>query len=58
MTAPLIISSVTIWSALAPLPELGFALQLAGVGAAVGSAVALRAKHRAADVDTWRITTA
>lgn len=58
MTTPLITSTATVWSALAPLTELGFALQLAGVGAAVGSAVALRAKHRAADVDTWRITTA
>lgn len=44
--------------ALAAVPELGFALQLAGVGAAVGSAVALYARRRDAKADTWRITTA
>ena len=44
--------------ALAPVPELGFALQLAAAGGALGSAVALRAKRRPVEVDTWRITTA
>lgn len=44
--------------AVAPLPELGFVLQAVGLGAAIGSAVALRARRRDADVDTWRITTA
>jgi len=43
--------------ALAPVPELGFVLQAAGIGAAIGSVVALRARRRDADVDTWRITT-
>ena len=32
--------------ALAPLPELAFALQLGSAGAAVGAAIALRAKQR------------
>ena len=58
MTAPLIISTALTSSALAPVPELGLVLQLAGLGAALGAAVALRAKHRAATVDTWQITTA
>lgn len=58
MTATLISLTVPVWSALAPVPELGLVLQLAGFGAAIGSAVALRAKHRAPTVDTWRITTA
>lgn len=44
--------------ALAPVPELGFVLQVAAVGAAIGSAVALRARKHDGDVDTWRITTA
>lgn len=39
------------------MPELGFALQLAGFGAAIGSAVALRAKRRTPTADTWQITT-
>ncbi len=49
---------VLVSLALAPIPELGLALQLAGLGAAAGSAVALRARHRNPDVDAWRITTA
>jgi len=44
--------------AVVPVPELGFVLQAGGVGAAIGSAVALRARRRDPDVDTWRITTA
>jgi len=43
---------------LAPMPEVAFVLQVGAVGAAIGSAVALRARSRYADVDTWRITTA
>lgn len=43
---------------LAPVPEVGFVMQLAAVGAAIGSAVALRARGRDAEADTWRITTA
>ncbi len=42
---------------LAPVPEVAFVLQVGAVGAAIGSAVALRARTRDADVDTWRITT-
>lgn len=44
--------------AVAAVPELGFVLQAAGIGAALGSAVALRAQCRWRDVDTWQITTA
>lgn len=44
--------------AVAPVPELGFVLQIAGLGAAIGSAVALRARRRDPAADTWRITTA
>lgn len=58
MTAPLISLTVTFTSALAPITELAFVLQLAGLGAGIGSAVALRARHRDPDADTWRITTA
>jgi len=58
MIAPLIVSTILMSSAPASVPELGLVLQLAGLGAAVGAAVALRAKHRAATVDTWQITTA
>ncbi len=43
---------------LAALPEVGFVLQVASVSALVGALVALRAKRRFADVDTWAITTA
>lgn len=45
-------------AAVASNPQLGFALQLAALGASVGSAVALRAKRRDPDADTWAITTA
>ncbi len=41
-----------------PVPELAFVLQIAGVGAAIGSAIALCARGRDAEADTWRITTA
>lgn len=44
--------------AVAPVPELGFVLQVAGLGAAIGSAVALRARRRDPEVDAWRIATA
>ncbi len=44
--------------ALAAIPELGLVLQLASTGAAVGAAIALRARRRDPDADTWRITTA
>lgn len=43
---------------LAPVPEVAFALQVASVGAAIGAAVALRARRRDVDADAWRITTA
>lgn len=49
---------VRLVEGLAPVPELGFVLQLAGVGAAFGSTVALYARRRDAEADTWRITTA
>lgn len=42
----------------APIPEVGFVLQCAAVGTAVGSVIALRAKRRRDDADTWSITTA
>lgn len=44
--------------AVTAVPEIAFALQLAGLGGAVGSAMALRAQRRWSDVNTWRITTA
>jgi len=43
---------------LAPVPEVAFVLQVGAVGAAIGSAVALGARSRDAEVDAWRITTA
>lgn len=43
---------------LAPVPEVAFVLQVGAVAAAIGSAVALRARTRDGDVDVWRITTA
>ncbi len=43
---------------LAPIPEVGLVLQSAAVGTALGSAIALRAKRRHDDADTWAITTA
>ena len=52
----LVVKSSFGW--LAPVPEVAFALQVASVGGAVGAAVALRARRRDADADTWRITTA
>jgi hypothetical protein len=44
--------------AIAPVPELAFLLQTTAVCAALGSAVALRAKRRNPEADTWAITTA
>jgi hypothetical protein len=32
--------------------------QVAGLGAAIGSVIALRARRHDTEVDTWRITTA
>lgn len=43
---------------LAPMPEVAFVLQVGAVASAIGSAVALRARARDADVDTWQIVTA
>jgi len=43
---------------LAALPEVGFVVQITSVGTLVGALVALRAKRRFADADTWAITTA
>lgn len=42
----------------APMPEVALVLQIVAVGTALGSAVALRAKRRYLDADTWAITTA
>ena len=50
--------AAALTAALAPVPELAFALQCASAAAAVGATVALRAKRSWGDVDTWRITTA
>lgn len=44
--------------AVAPLPTVGFVLQMAALGTAIGSVVALRAKRRDPEADTWSITTA
>ena len=52
------VRAVVAGLAVAPVPELGFVLQAVGLGAAIGSAVALRARRHDADVDTWRVTTA
>lgn len=54
----ILFAKVGVVVALEPVPELGFVLQFAAAGAAVGAAVALRARRRDAEVDTWRITTA
>lgn len=43
---------------LAPVPEVAFVLQPGAVAAAIGSAVALRARGGDADVDAWQIVTA
>jgi hypothetical protein len=42
----------------APLPALGFVLQVAALASAIGSGVALLAKRRDRDADTWAITAA
>jgi hypothetical protein len=52
------LSPGSLVGSVAPLPELSFVLQTAAVGTAVGSAIALRAKRRNPDVDSWSITTA
>lgn len=44
--------------AVAPVPAIGFVLQVAALGTAIGSVVALRAKRRDPHADTWAITTA
>lgn len=44
--------------AVAPLPEVAFVLQVAAVGAAIGSAIGMRRRRRDADADAWQITTA
>lgn len=44
--------------AVAPVPAIGFVLQMAALGTAIGSFVALRAKQRDPNADTWSITTA
>jgi len=49
---------MVVGATLAPVPEVAFVLQVGAVAAAIGSAVALRARTRDADVDVWRITTA
>ena len=45
-------------SAVGPIPELGFALQMLGAGGVIGSALALRMRARDPKADTWMITTA
>jgi hypothetical protein len=45
-------------AAVGPSPALALVMQVAGLFGLIGSAVALRAKRRDPDVDTWRITTA
>jgi hypothetical protein len=44
--------------AVSPLPVIGFVLQMAALGTAIGSVVALHAKRRDPLADTWSITTA
>jgi len=48
----------TVAGVLSPVPELGFVLQLAAAGSAIGGAVALRAHARRPEAGVWRITTA
>ncbi len=48
----------TVAGVVSPVPELGFVLQLAAAGSAIGGAVALRARARRPEADVWRITTA
>lgn len=45
-------------TAVGPLPQLSFVLQVMPAATAVGAAVALRAKGRYGAVDKWSITTA
>jgi hypothetical protein len=45
-------------AAVGPAPALALVMQVAGFFGLIGSAVALRAKRRDPDVDTWRITSA
>lgn len=53
-----LLSGPTLSASIAPVPELAFVLQTTAIGTAFGSAVALRAKRRNPDVDSWSITTA
>ncbi len=48
----------TVAGVVSPVPELGFVLQLAAAGSAIGGAVALRARARRPEADVWQITTA
>jgi len=57
-TATSIPAGGALLASLAPVPELALVLQAGAVGTAVGSGVALRAKRRYRDADTWAITTA
>lgn len=43
--------------AVGPVPELGFVLQGFGLGAAVGTLVAYRARRLGFEHDSWTITT-
>lgn len=53
-----LLSQPTLIVGIAPVPELAFVLQITAVGTALGSAVALRAKRRNPQIDSWSITTA
>lgn len=55
--APLSFEPALVGS-VAPIPELAFVLQSTAIGTALGSAVALRAKRRNPEADSWSITTA
>lgn len=55
---PLHLVVPTVAELVSPIPELGFVLQLAAAGSAVGGLVALRARARRPEADVWRITTA
>jgi hypothetical protein len=42
---------------LGPVPEIGFVLQMFGLGGALGLAAAYRARRRGITTDPWLITT-
>ena len=48
----------TVAGVVSPVPELGFVLQLAAAGSAIGGLVALRAHALRPEADVWQITTA